>query len=85
MVSVYLVSVYLVSVYQYMWYLCIYTCGICVSIHVQGEVVARARGLDYERQQVHTLTIEATDRASPDNLQLFSTAVVRAIIVWATL
>lgn len=48
---------------------------------LQGEVVARARGLDYERQQVHTLTLEARDRASPDNLQLFSTAVVRTIII----
>ena len=49
---------------------------------LQGEVVAKAGGLDYERQQIHTLTIKATDGASPANLQLFSTAVVRPGVVW---
>ena len=51
----------------------------CVYVPAQGEVVARAGGLDYERQQVHTLTLEARDRASPDNLRLFSTAVVSTL------
>ena len=39
-------------------------------------MIARARMLDYEMEQVHTLTIEATDQATPTNLQQFSTAVV---------
>lgn len=39
-------------------------------------MIAYAGRLDYERQQVHTLTIEALDQAEPFNLRLFSTAVV---------
>ena len=34
--------------------------------------------LDYETAPVHTLTIEAVDQASPDSMQRFSIAVVRA-------
>ena len=37
-----------------------------------------ARRLDYETVSVHTLTIEATDQASPASQQRFSTAVVRS-------
>ena len=39
-------------------------------------MIARPRGLNYEARRVHTLTIEATDQATPANLQRFSTAVV---------
>ena len=39
-------------------------------------MIAHARMLDYEMEQVHTLTIQATYQAIPSNLQLFSTAVV---------
>ena len=45
-------------------------------ISMQGQVIARPRGLNYEARRVHTLTIEATDQATPANLQRFSTAVV---------
>lgn len=44
-------------------------------------MIANDGGLDYETQQVHTLTIEATDQAEPANLRLFSTAVVRYDLV----
>ena len=48
----------------------------CVCPLLQGEVVARAGGLDYEVQSVHYLTIQATDQASPSTLRLSSTALV---------
>ena len=43
-------------------------------------MVAKAGKLDYETEPMHTLTIEASDQASPDSMQRFSTAEVRSEI-----
>lgn len=50
--------------------------GVFSIDSTSGEVIALAGRLDYESQQLHTLTIEAIDQAEVISLRLFSTAVL---------